>query len=289
MRVFVSVDLEGVACLVNWPQFSGPDSLELEFSRRQATREVAAVVDGLRRGCNAAGEELEEVVVADSHAESLYLLPEELPRVVSLIRGYPRPSYMMEGLEEGQALACLIGYHSRVGEAAAPMDHSYSGAAVYRLWLDGTEIGELEINAAYAAARGVPVGLVSGDDKLGGQVAASLGRAVEFVETKRGLGHFSARAAHPELVLERLETAAAAVVGRRESLPLYEPVPPDGRTHELRVELVHTLAADLAAYYPCFERRDGRTVVIRDSDLVRLYRAYLGLLVTCGAATRMRS
>ncbi|MBD3371340.1 MAG: hypothetical protein GF403_01335 [Candidatus Coatesbacteria bacterium] len=284
MRFFISVDLEGTAGLVNWPQFSGPRSLDLDFARRQAGAEVTAVVEGLRRGCEDVAESLEGVVVADSHAESIYLRPEDLPREVELIRGYPRPDYMMSGVARDQTFACFIGYHSRVGEAAAPMDHSYSGGSVYRLFLNEVEIGELEINAALAAAHGVPVGVVSGDDVFESQVRTSLGAGVEFVRTKRGLGHFSAAVRHPEVVLEELERAARRAVARRGELPRYEVEEPC----ELRVELVHTLAADLAAYYPCFERRGGRTVLIRGA-VEDCYRAYLGLLVTASVAGRMRS
>ena len=285
MRVFVSLDMEGVAGVVNWPEFDNHGSPAYHSSRQQALDEVLAVVKGLRLGAEEIGEELEEVTLADSHALGLNLDPHKLPREVSLIRGSPRPNYMLSGLDADHAFACFIGYHSRVGEPQALMDHSYSGSAVYRLILNGDVVGETELNAAYAAHYGVPLGLASGDSAYGEQVRESFGE-IPCVVTKDGISRFAARVRHPEVVVEELIEAARGAVHRwhKGKLKILGYKAP----YLLEVELTETLMADLADLYPSFERVGGRLIRITHNDFPTLYRAYMGLLFVCFGVKRAR-
>ncbi|MCD4733709.1 M55 family metallopeptidase, partial [bacterium] len=55
VRVFVSLDMEGVGGVVNWPEFDNPGSPTFHSSRQQALDEVLAVVKGLHRGAGEVG------------------------------------------------------------------------------------------------------------------------------------------------------------------------------------------------------------------------------------------
>jgi len=284
VRFFISLDMEGVSGLVNWPGFDPPSSPDHAFARRQALAEVSAVIEGLRDGVREAGGTLEDFTVADAHARGLNLDPAGLPRDATLIRGFPRPHYMVEGLGPEHDLACFIGYHSRVGLPDALMDHSYSGACIHEVRLNGAPVGETELNAAYAAHYGVPLGLVSGDAALESQVAESFGPKVVFVRTKAGIGRFAAACEHPENVLERLREGARRAVLSLDELPLYRVAEPC----TLEVELAETQMADLLALFPGFERTGGRSVKVTAPGMPALYRAYLGLLLVAGAAKRLK-
>ncbi len=286
VRVFVSLDMEGVAGVVNWPEFDNPGSPAYHRAREQALAEVLGVVKGLHLGAEEIGEKLEEVTLADSHALGLNLDPHKLPREVSLIRGSPRPNYMLSGLDADHAFACFIGYHSRVGEPQALMDHSYSGSAVYRLTLNGDVVGETELNAAYAAHYGVPLGLASGDSAYGKQVREAFGESVSFVVTKDGISRFAARVRHPEVVVEELTEAAREAVHHWHEGKLK--VRGYKAPFVLEVELTETLMADLADLYPSFERVGGRLIRITHNDFPTLYRAYMGLLFVCFGVKRAR-
>jgi D-amino peptidase len=283
VRFFISFDAEGVAALTSWPAFA-PKGPEFDYARRQATAEVNAVISGLKAGAEALGETVEGVTVADSHAQGLNLIPEGLPREITLYRGFPRPNYMVEGLSPEHDLACFVGYHSRVGQRGGLMDHSFSGGGVYEVRLNGKPVGETELNAAYAAHYGVPIGLVSGDAALEEQVTESFGDRVVFVRTKVGITRFAAVCEHPEKVLEMLREGAAEAVRRRVELPLYRVEEPP----TLEVDLTETLIADLLELFPGFERLDGRRIRISSPDTPTLYRSYMGLLLVAWAARRMR-
>lgn len=284
MRFFISLDMEGVSGLVNWAGFDPPTGPDHAFAKRQALAEVLAVIEGLRDGAREVGEPVEGVTVADAHARGLNLPPDGLPRDTTLIRGFPRPNYMVEGLAPEHDLACFVGYHSRVGQPDALMDHSYSGGAIYEVRLDGKVVGETELNAAYAAHYGVPLGLVSGDAALEAQVTESFGPGVVFVRTKAGIGRFAAACEHPENVLERLREGARRAVLSRKELPLYRVAEPC----TLEVDLTETQMADLLALYPGFERTGGRRIRITAPAMPVLYRAYMGLLLVAGVAKRIR-
>ena len=284
VRFFISVDMEGVAGLVNWAGFDPPTGPDHAFAIRQATAEVLAVIEGLRDGAREAGEPVEGFTVADAHARGLNLPPDGMPRDVTLVRGFPRPNYMVEGLGPEHALACFIGYHSRVGSSDALMDHSYSGGAIYEIRLDGKVVGETELNAAYAANFGVPLGLVSGDAALEAQVTESFGPAVVFVRTKAGIGRFAAACEHPANILEQLREGARRAVLSQKDLPLYRAAEPC----TLEVGLTETQMADLLELYPCFERSGGRSIRITAPEMPVLYRAYMGLLLVAGVAKKLR-
>jgi D-amino peptidase len=58
----------------------------------------------------------------------------------------------------------FLGYHTGAG-AEGVLSHTYLGNSVTGVWLDGVRASEGRLNAAVAAEHGVPVLLVTGDDK----------------------------------------------------------------------------------------------------------------------------
>src|SRR5690242_11196230 len=92
LKVYVSADMEGVAGVVSSDQL-GPTSFEYERFRTFMTNEVLAAIEGAR----AAGAT--EFVVSDSHGNAENLLIDRFPREVQIVRGFPRPLAMMEGID----------------------------------------------------------------------------------------------------------------------------------------------------------------------------------------------
>ena len=84
MRVLVSVDMEGVAGVVHGDDVR-PGHPEYERNRRYMTGEANAAVRGVL-----AYDADATVIVADSHAGFRNLLPHELDRRCTLVRGKPR-------------------------------------------------------------------------------------------------------------------------------------------------------------------------------------------------------
>jgi D-amino peptidase len=264
MKVFISVDMEGIEGLSSWSDMEGPSKAE---NYRLAQREVAWIVDELF--ASKEGPTISEICVCDSHARG-----EGIPyggfgdARVTQVRGFPRMYYMLERLDESFDMAMLVGYHARIGTEAGLMDHSYSASCIYRVLLDKREVGEVEINATLAGVYGVPIALVSGDDALEAQLKEVFEPAPPFVRTKEGIGRYAAKMYAPE----RLEPEfRAAVRTALEVWPRLRSMRPAPRT-VLRLDLSSTVVADAVSTIPGLVRVGGRAVEYRSRDFRDIYR-----------------
>src|SRR5690606_7047965 len=87
-----------------------------------------------------------EVVVNDSHGTMRNLLPDLLHPKAQLITGSPKPLSMMEGIDDGAyCCAMFVGYHARMGQPGV-LSHTYHGAVVREVRLNGRAMGETGIN-----------------------------------------------------------------------------------------------------------------------------------------------
>lgn len=258
MKVFLSVDMEGVACVTHGDhvKLEGP---EYEMARKWMTAEANAAIEGaLEAGAT-------EIVVADSHGHMRNLLPDELHETVLLVRGTPRPLSMMDGLDEGFDAALFVGYHSMAGTARGVLAHSYSGSTVYALRLNGVEVGEPGFNAAVAGHFGVPVVLVSGDDTVDAEVGALMPWA-ERVITKWGINAVSARNLTPKASQRRIRAGskrALARLGEMRPLKIESPV-------RFEVEFMRPIQAAVAAGVPGVEVQGGRTLAYTGPDMMHV-------------------
>src|ERR671914_2772538 len=106
MRVYISVDMEGVAGVVHEDQTDPIDPRhagEYNRFRRLMTSEANAAIEG----AFAAGAT--RVLVNDSHWLMRNLLAEELHPGAGLMSGGPERLSMVEGLQEGFDIAMFIG------------------------------------------------------------------------------------------------------------------------------------------------------------------------------------
>ncbi len=93
LKIYISVDIEGVVGVVS-DQHMGPSGFEYAKAREWMTGEVNAAIEGAR----AAGAT--EIVISDSHGNGQNLLLERFPEDVTLVlRSWPRPLMMMEGID----------------------------------------------------------------------------------------------------------------------------------------------------------------------------------------------
>ena len=109
VKVYISADMEGIGGVVSGEQL-GTSGFEYERFREFMTEEVLAAI----RGARAAGAT--EFLVSDSHGNGQNLLIEKLPDDVQLVRSWPRPLGMVEGIDETFACALFIGYHTSTPE-----------------------------------------------------------------------------------------------------------------------------------------------------------------------------
>ena len=156
MKVYLSADMEGITGVVDAEDVQ-PPGRDYERARVLMTEDVNAAV----RGAYAAGAT--EVLVNDAHGPMRNLLPEALHPAARLIRGKPKQMLMLEGLAPEHDAAVFVGYHSRAG-ALGVLSHSFMGHEIEDMWLNGRPVGEIGLAHATAAAIGVPVTALTGDD-----------------------------------------------------------------------------------------------------------------------------
>ena len=180
MKIYISVDMEGISG-INSPEHVKRDGRLYAEGRRLLTDDVNAAVRGALEGG------ADEVIVADMHGGSNNLIiPEVDPRAM-LLEGAPR-SPRFAFLNKTVDGMVLLGYHAMNGTLEATLEHTMSSASWHKFTVNGTPWGELAIDATLAAEAGVPVIMVSGDDKLRTEARIFLGEAVEFACVKQGLG-----------------------------------------------------------------------------------------------------
>src|SRR5215470_4679076 len=150
LKMYVSVDMEGVAGVVTADQL-GPGGFEYERFRRFMTNEAVAAVNAAKE----AGAT--EIVISDSHGNGESLLIDLFPKDVKIVRSWPRHGGMMGGIDSSFDAAMFIGYHASTSNPRGVRAHTFSSAHLARVALNGNAVTEGEFNAAYAGSFGVPV------------------------------------------------------------------------------------------------------------------------------------
>src|SRR4030095_569991 len=189
MKIYISLDMEGIAGTYSWAQ----EETNRAEVRKCISSQVEWIIEGIHT--SSVNNELEEIVIADSHSSGDSLLYETtgLDDRLHLISGYPRPKYMMPAFDESYNIVFFVGYHGGIGTLHSVMDHRYS-PRFHRIWLQNKPLNESLINAAYAGYYNVPVGLVIGDDALYNQLMQSDAMPwIKYVITKYSLSRFSVK------------------------------------------------------------------------------------------------
>ena len=105
LKVYISADMEGVAGAVSADQLLST-GFEYDRFRGYMTDEVLAAIAGAREGGATT------FVVSDSHGNGENLVLDRFPADVTVIRSWPRPLGMMEGIDSTFDAVIFIGYHA---------------------------------------------------------------------------------------------------------------------------------------------------------------------------------
>ena len=257
-KIFISVDMEGIGG-IGTAQMTTATGKDYALGRRLMTDEVNAVVAAVLRDGPA------QVLVNDSHGDMQNLLHTELDPRASYIQGSVKPLGMVEGLDSTYSAAIFIGYHARAGTANGFLAHTGTGA-VKGLWLNDVEVGEGELNAAYAGALGVPVLVASGDSTFVAQFTA--GVRTEAVVTKVAVTPMSARLLHPQAVRDSLTSATRRALARREPARPYTL----GTPVRVRLRFADITTPQVLEAIPGVRRLDGYTVAFTAPTMADAYR-----------------
>jgi len=275
VKVLISADMEG-ATGVTWPADVEPGTEQWQRCRRMFTSDVNAAIAGFFD----AGAD--DVVVNEAHATMRNLLLEDLdPRAV-LLTGRHKELSMVEGIQHDDVTAAaFVGYHAGAG-ADGVLAHTYLPNSITGVWVNGVAASEGALNALVAAEYGVPVVLVTGDDRACADAAGYAPQARTAV-VKDCVTRYAAVCRPPSVTAAAIRlaaTGAAGLAGRR---------PPVRRgDYQVAVEVDAAQLAMAAAIVPGVTRIGERKVEFRSHTAYEMIRCFKTVAMMIAAAVEDR-
>jgi len=222
---------------------------------------------------------VDEVLVNDSHDGMRNILIEELDPKAQLISGFTKPLAMMEGVDNSFDLAMFVGYHAMAGTSAALMNHTIYGRMVDDVWINDKLVGEGAMNAGIAGYFGVPIGAVTGDDKLTKEATNLLGN-IETAVVKQGIDRYVAKCLPLNESRQRIKNAAKKALERRKEFkPLKYASPVT-----FKIRFASTTEAATVCLLPMVKLDDPRTVSFTQDDYLDAFRVCRGVLALASTA-----
>src|SRR5689334_8800154 len=258
LKIYISADMEGVVGVVTADQLT-PQGFEYARFREFMTAEVRAAAEAaFEAGAT-------EVVISDSHGNGENLLIEKLPKNVTVVRSWPRPLMMMEGIDETFDGAIFIGYHSSTTNPSGVRAHTISSAWLADVRLNGTSMPEAGINAAIAGRFNVPVIMISGDDAIVKEATNLLGN-IEGATVKWAVSFHAAKTLTPDMAYELIREKTKKAIARLKEFKPYkmkEPVQLDVRFKAYR-------PSELLSYLSIVQRTDSHSIRFVGKDIIEV-------------------
>ncbi|MQY12552.1 D-aminopeptidase [Streptomyces sp. RB5] len=271
MKILISADMEG-ATGVTWPADVLPGGAQWERCRPMFTSDVNAAVLGFFDGG------ADEVLINEAHWSMRNLLLEQLDDRAQMLTGRHKSLSMVEGVQHGDIDGiAFVGYHTGAGTEGV-LAHTYLANSITGVWLNGRRASEGLLNAHVVAEYGVPVVLVTGDDKA---VEDSLGYAPDArgVAVKDYVSRYAAVCRTPHRTAADIRAAAkeAAALAVR-----HEPVKGGPFTIELEFDAEHLAGA--ATVVPGVAPSGERRVAYTSETMYEAIRAFKAVTTLVSAA-----
>jgi D-amino peptidase len=267
VKVFISADMEGATGVVTGRHTASNDP-EFGRMRKLLTGDVNAAVEG------AVDAGAAEVLVNDSHGSMINILIEELHPKARLISGSNKLLCQMEGIDGGHAAALFVAYHAREGGGDGILNHTLMGRIVHEITCNGVPYGETGLNAGLAGHFGVPVVLVTGDDKVAAEAVDLLG-PIETAVVKDAVERLVANCLPPVRTRDIIRLAAGRAVRRAAEIPPH--VVPGPVT--FRATFKSTAGATLPLLIPQVRRVDPKTIEVTGDDYLAAFKLLWGALL----------
>ncbi|MGQ9514283.1 MAG: M55 family metallopeptidase [Thermoproteota archaeon] len=267
MKVFISVDLEGISGIVQW------DVADRQMERELITAEVNAAIAGAFEGGAT------QILVTEAHGNMRNIIPEKIDFRARFLSGQSKPMNHMSGIDSTFKAVFLIGYHSKAGTLKGVMAHTYTGS-IFSLEINGRSLGEVGLDAAIAGYYDVPVVLLTGD-KAAYEEARELIVGIETVAVKEGISRLATICLQPSHARKLIEEAAKRAVKRAISSQEVKHLMIEKPVH-VKVTFIDPSYADGVANLPSVERVDGRTIAFRSSDFIQAFEFFNSIQFLAG-------
>jgi len=258
LKLYISVDMEGVVGVVTGDQL-GPGGFEYQMAREFMTEEVLAAIAAARE------EGVTEILVSDSHGNGENLLIDMLPDDVMVVRSWPRPLMMMEGIDSTFDAAIFLGYHAGTTNPNGVRAHTMSSANLADVRLDGVSMLEAGVNAAIAGHFGVPVIMISGDDAVAQETSDIIGD-IEQAIVKWNISFHSAKTLTPQAAYRVIGEKVKAALRRIDDFePFVLPTP-----ITLDVRFKNYRPSQVLSYLSIVERTDAHSIRFIGADMIEV-------------------
>lgn len=246
MKVFISVDIEGVTGVTSWSETTLGNFDYNQFAEQMTKETIAACEGAIAMGAK-------EIYIKDAHDSARNIDISKLPRCAKLSRGWTStPDSMVAGIDETFDAAIFVGYHSAAGTDGNPLAHTMNTDSNYML-VNGEKASEFLINTYLAANHGVPVVFVSGDQMLCEKVK-ELNSSIETVAVKEGIGGATI-SIHPDLACEYIKEGVINGLKRIEACKIDIP-----EKFDVEINYKEHKAAKHASFFPGVTQVDSHTV-----------------------------
>ncbi|WP_052868036.1 M55 family metallopeptidase [Streptomyces niger] len=247
MKILISADMEG-ATGVTWPADVLPGTSQWERCRHLFTSDVNAAIAGFFDGG------ADDVLVNEAHWTMRNLLLEKLDERAQMLTGRHKSLSMVEGVQHGDVDGlAFVGYHTGAGTEGV-LAHTYLANSITGVWVDGVPASEGYLNSLVVAEYGVPVVLVTGDDR-------TCADAQGYAPQARGIAVKDYVSRYAAVCRPPARTAADIRAGAREAAALARRHAPARRgpfTVEVEFDAEHLVGA--ATVVPGVERSGTRRV-----------------------------
>jgi D-amino peptidase len=265
LKVFISVDMEGITGVVHWEEVSRTGK-DYDMFRRIMTLETNAAIEG------AAEAGATEIIVRDSHGSARNILPELLDPRAMLLRDWSGGHIkMMQNIDESFDAVIFIGYHAKAGTPDATLEHTNSSSNITDVSINGVSLPEAGMNALIAGYYDVPVVFVSGDLAICKQVQDLFGE-VETVAVKEGVGK-AALNFHPDVSHALIRKGVIKSLKNINSFKPYKMESP----YTLVVKFKNEEHAYNSQYFPGVKRTGDWEATFKHEDLLELVKTFVWL------------
>lgn len=275
MRILISADMEG-ATGVTWPADVDPGTEQWQRFRRTFTSDVNAAIVGFFEGGATS------VLVNEAHATQRNLLLEELDERADMLTGRHKRLAMMEGVDRDDVDGvAFLGYHAGAG-CEGVLAHTYLPNTITGVWLDGDPASEGWLNAALAAEYGVPVVLVTGDDKTC-EDAAKYAPAAIGVSVKECISRYAAICYPPQRTAKDIRGAAGEAMRVAGRVAVEAP-----RERQVEVEFDAAHLALMTATIPGVDRIGDRRVRYASETMTKAMLCFRAVTTIASSAMESR-
>lgn len=267
MRVFISVDMEGVSGIEKVEEcFRGMPGYQM--GRQIMAGDVNAAIQGAIEGG------ADDIVVSDSHGYMCNIRPKDLHRKAKLKSGMKRVLCQFKGFSHRFDAAFLIGQHSKAGTKDGILSHTWI-PAFKDVRVNGLSVGEYGLNGYLVGSFGVPIILFTGDDKAVEQATPVLGD-IEYVAVKKSLGYFEGehlplKESHARIFEAAKRSVQKLSSGRRPENPPKAklPVTVEIDLAQSENELIHCMHAENHRFHDCdsHEHLSDAELIVRNEPV----------------------